>query len=110
MSEPKFTTGKWEAIELATNITLIMPAGADIDEGHTICTVSSDWDVMPAGRMADIRLITAAPDLYAACELAVRVFEMYAKNLDANGDTCRIFPEVATIRQAIAKAKGEDQV
>lgn len=66
MSKTKFTPGPWKIERLATNIALIMPALAEID-GALIATVNDDNDEMTAEMEANAHLITAAPDLYAAC-------------------------------------------
>ena len=78
MSEVKHTPGPWKQVELATNILLIQPEQAEID-GLTICSVESNWDVMPAGRRADAQLIAAAPDLLAA-EIAQEEAEDFYHN------------------------------
>ena len=61
------------------------------------------WDAMQA---ANARLIAAAPDLLAACEMAVQTFIVSCRpvgNPDVD-DAAEIRGMVATLRSAIAKA------
>lgn len=74
MSEMKHTPGPWMPVQLATNIVQIQPESEPVD-GMVICTVESHWDVMPAGRVKDVKLIAAAPELLEACKEALPIFE-----------------------------------
>ena len=65
---------------------------------YTVCTMPGPWGNEWCERNA--RLIMAAPDLLAACEAMIRWHE----DPDASDDC------IAQARDAIAKAKGENDV
>lgn len=99
MSEPKHTPGPWIPVQLATNIVQIQPEGEPVD-GMVICTVESHWDVMPAGRVKDVKLIAAAPELLEALREMVAQFHAYG--IPGGRQNA-----VTQARAAIAKAEGK---
>lgn len=94
--DSKHTPGPWIATD-GPDPEVITP------DGTTICSqVCSGADDEPDndGR-TNARLISAAPDLLAACEAALCVHDVYS-----TAATPRLLPEVAEkLRAAIAKAR-----
>ncbi len=75
--------GPWEAVEHTANFPF--PVGVCcrvVEKGgftreHTICDITAQGDgkYEPAVTNANARLIAAAPELLAACKLALKAFE-----------------------------------
>ena len=96
----EYTPGPWEVSKYASSYD-------DTDDNYSVGYNDTDgdyWDIaklepLRANRLADARLIAAAPELLAACIDALEVEENMAQCPDS---------ELAKrLRAAIAKAKGE---
>lgn len=83
MSETKFTPGPWEAVRSLTC-------------GHLRASHNYQANHKEEWTDADIKLISAAPDLYAACESALVELQFY---LDSDA--------APKLEAALKKARGE---
>lgn len=93
MSAPKFTPGPWR-----TNLCVTSPAGrVAIEPDIAVVYVQATryGDAQSKTRLANARLIAAAPDLHAACHALIY------------GDDLQVAIDLA--RAALAKARWEAQ-
>lgn len=103
MAEPKWTPGPWK---WGMHETYNLPAlyGAN---GEVVMDFGDDEPYYPtAGKPPnhhDQALIAAAPDLYEACEEALRVLEVRGTKLAAERMAVRM------LTRALRKARGEQQ-
>ena len=93
-----YTKGDWKAYQ-----TDIKPERWTICAGNTgeqgIAKTVLDNAIPPAEKKANAELISAAPDLYEACEQALRTFEAHRiKPTD---------PRYMGLAKALAKAEGK---
>lgn len=96
------TPGPWKAN--------IHRDGARIEaDGRSVAWVGADTitinetEVMSAQAKADAHLISAAPDLLQACELALRELQRFEDQPGSNTETMG----TAALRAAIKKARGQ---
>lgn len=117
MADTKFTPGPWQAVEhYSDSVSVVDSRGFEIveaDDSPILLGYSEKFDIRHWGELpgrsyleldaeeqaANARLIAAAPDLYAALELAVRYLP------DTGGDGASFAHGEAV--DALAKARGE---
>ncbi len=102
MSETKYTPGPWWSDE-AKEVIYIAADG----EPEVACVAAQvDEDSVNDTDRANAHLLAAAPDLLAACEKALAMYEWILGDhpkLDPDGD---LLPELEALKNAIAHAKG----
>lgn len=117
MSEkPKWTPGPWR-ITPSGNIsnTIEGPSGQSLFEGDDgfrgvamvqACGSGMKYDEKEANQLANMRLISAAPDLYEALEQCAA----FLKHVEGHGYGGMSIFDVASesTRRALAKARGEE--
>lgn len=104
MSTPAFTPGPWE--QRSPRSTTVLHYAVRVREGFPAMTVPYEISYAksaPGGepaRIANARLIAAAPELYEAVEdLAERMIGAFPSLADT--------PEIQRAKAALAKARGE---
>jgi hypothetical protein len=99
MSEPKHTPGPWKiATAMNRGVTFLFIFGPNQEE---ICVSGVSQEKIDDQQKADANLISAAPDLLAACKLAHAYLE--------GGGTVSEWPDVfAALLSAIEKAEGKN--
>ena len=97
MSEPKWTPGPWRKMQGKYTDTYVIVAGDYANEGQP-----DMWAEVVTPNEMDASLIAAAPDLYEACEEALRVLEVRGTKLAAERMAVRM------LERALRKARGED--
>jgi len=97
MGEPKWTPGPWRKMQGKYTDTYVIVAGDYADEGQP-----DMWAEVVTPNEMDASLIAAAPDLYEACEEALRVLEVRGTKLAAERMAVRL------LQKALRKARGED--
>ncbi|ADU50152.1 hypothetical protein Tmar_0027 [Thermaerobacter marianensis DSM 12885] len=99
MADPKWTPGPWELCRLSDRALAVKKAG----ETWGNCGIAI---VLSDNREADGHLITAAPDMYEACEAALLAIE-------TNPIDRFLTPEevdaVEKLQAALRKARGEQE-
>jgi hypothetical protein len=110
-SDSAHTPGPWEVGPMHCAVRPSIAAilrGESPNDGHAICTLHGERD-----RPANARLIAAAPDLLAALDVALEFVELcWRVKLCwpdvALNDKGQLDHADASIRAALAKARGED--
>lgn len=92
MGKPKHTPGPWRIYRQGNHIRI----GPDF--GHVVAVVYLDKDFLDTDR-ADAELISAAPELLEALEIAVKFFNNNGGDAD--------YTWLPVLKAAIAKAKGK---
>ena len=112
MAEPKWTPGPWEIKPTLDGDAMILGTNGDKSEYVGTVTLRQIACPFPAleewikeKRMANARLIAAAPDLYEACEAALEHL-LYLRRMvrgpRVSGKTIEL------LEAALRKARGED--
>lgn len=96
---PRHTPGPWEAVCGRTMWTIRGPGFTGPAAGNTNYSRAA---IPPEQREANARLIAAAPELLAACKLALTILDRTARQDVITGAEGNIS---ATLRAAIAKAE-----
>lgn len=99
MSEPKFTPGPWV---VCPDVGHQIPVASVAMDGIKL-NVSHVAGIRNGEGAANARLIAAAPELYEALEMLLRLDEEHQRGAD-DDDVCF---EVRTAKTALAKARGE---
>ena len=95
------TPGPWDYFFACQTKNGYITAGEHgLNRVAKLCLVAEDAEME-----ATARLISAAPDLLAACEGALELLDSIAEQ--ESGPMAVPYPEAETLRAAIAKAKGE---
>ncbi|MBI3468314.1 MAG: hypothetical protein HY000_35370 [Planctomycetes bacterium] len=82
------------------------PIGEDTSAFSRICDIPHKADgTIPDCRLANARLIAAAPDLLAACYTAVEEIEQWNEVMGGSEDP-RTHEAIRELGEAIAKAEG----
>lgn len=108
-----FTPGPWTVETDDEGIYVLMGTLKGDDEHLAIYTAPYNAHtefgshLSSERRIADARLIAAAPDLLAAAQLGLRIAMGWYENGDYAGSGEDILEEMAPIRAALAKATGE---
>jgi hypothetical protein len=95
----KYTRGPWTAHKDEVSAT----------EDRLVADCQSDVTISKAESYANARLIAAAPELLAACKLAVKAMQFAARNscnLDDSPDAEEYRADIRTVQSVIAKAEG----
>ena len=106
MSETKWTPGPWEVVRHGSIAEYLGPRvcrNGNISDDIKLCGnrwVEGAWKDDPEAH-ANMHLIAAAPDLYAALERMERHFRMLSPDMDAPGS---VFAQAIA---ALSKARGE---
>lgn len=101
MTEHGFTPGPWELMPMTeSRESGVLEIGIKTKEYLNHVVIYGDGGEQ---HQADARLVTAAPDLLAACEYLVTAYEQVGGFSDPEATTAYL--EAA---KAIAKVKGED--
>lgn len=106
MTETRFTPGPWECKQVPTSAGRAFRIGKDamLDPGpRGCCIIYDDYGHGTNERMANANLISAAPDMYAALEMAYEALDTFSVGDD---DLVTEAPILAA-RAALAKARGE---
>src|SRR5262245_5036653 len=107
MNESKHTPGPWE------NGPFDVYSKADIEDGgNIVCEAPQDWEDSMYRWEANARLIAAAPELLEACEAGFRaLYDLIQSEFatSSNPHPADSDPDVALLRAAIAKARGEEK-
>jgi hypothetical protein len=95
MSTPKFMPGPWVAAR-GMDWIVKAPDGRHFNVGDVLYHPENE---------ANVRLIAAAPDLYAACKALVEAREAFDRGEDIDEQGEKV---IAIARAALAAADGED--
>lgn len=106
MTEAKHTPGPWGSIDGAEIYPLTGP-NAQVALARVVGTPGTESDFYgPEEAAANSRLVIAAPDLLAACELLDLAAELFRAGKRDGGTMGQISIAMDAARAAIAKAKG----
>jgi hypothetical protein len=107
MSEPKFTKGEWFVLENDMLIQICVNNINNTDERYNldIASVNNDYPSSFEDAKANAQLISAAPDLLEACELAWATIKSLKAAAGIPNEQFSVEPK---LKKAIAKAKGEN--
>lgn len=102
MSEAKFTPGPWLLVEYENYCGDICCDIMCADNNQVVCEIP-DYH-LTRGKIQDSHLISAAPDLYAACSKALSAID---STLDRPMSYKLAMDTLEVLSAALAKARGE---
>ena len=104
MSEPKWTPGPWRKMQGKYTDTYVIVAGDYANEGQP-----DMWAEVVTPNEMDASLIAAAPDLYEACDEALRFLDRGLGDYCAGDGGVEMWMLAIQdkLRDALRKARGE---